>query len=79
MKTCFQIAECSLSYAKIVKKIIPRKFLCLFFAPFSTFLRNDTPFYALNEKKIIQISLFPDFCLIFASKFGTKQSFLPII
>lgn len=22
-----------------------------FFAPFSTFLRNDTPFYALNGKK----------------------------
>ena len=50
-----------------------------FLAPFSTFLRNDTPFYALNGKKLIQISLFPDFCLIFASKFGTKQSFLPII
>ena len=33
MKACFQIAECILSYAKIVKKIIPRKFYALFFCP----------------------------------------------
>lgn len=46
-----------------------------FFAPFSTFLRNDTLFYALNGKKLIQFSLFPDFCLIFANRFGMKQSF----
>lgn len=50
-----------------------------FFAPFPTFLRNDTPFYALNDKKISIFSLFPDFCLIFANRFGTKKSFLPII
>lgn len=50
-----------------------------FFAPLPTFLRDDTPFYALNGKKLIQFSLFPDFCLIFANKFGTKQSFLPTI
>ncbi len=45
-----------------------------FFVPFSTFLRNDTPFYALNGKKLIQISLFPDFCLIFARKLGTDYT-----
>ena len=61
MKACFQIAECSLSYAKIVKNIIPRKFYALFFAPFSTFLRNDTPFYALNGKKLIHFFVIPRF------------------
>lgn len=51
-----------------------------FFLPRSPLFYAMTPlFYALNGKKLIQISLFPDFCLIFASKFGTKQSFLPII
>ena len=54
--------------------LIPRKFLPSFFVPFSTFLRNDTPFYALNGKKLIQISLFPDFCLIFARKLGTDYT-----
>ena len=58
---------------------MPRKFYALFFAPLPTFLRNDTPFYALNDKKHLNFSLFPDFCLIFAKKFGTKQSFIPII
>ena len=33
MKACFQIAECSLSYAKIVKNIMPCKFYALFFCP----------------------------------------------
>ena len=33
MKACFQISECSLSYAKIEKNNIPCKFLCLFFCP----------------------------------------------
>lgn len=53
---------------------MPRKFMPSFFVPFSTFLRNDTPFYALNGKKLIQISLFPDFCLIFARKLGTDYT-----
>ena len=63
MKACFQIAECSLSYAKIVKNIMPRKFYALFFAPFSTFLRNDTPFYALNGKKSSKFRYSPIFAL----------------
>ena len=33
MKACFQIAECSLSYAKIVFFLIPSKFYALFFRP----------------------------------------------
>ena len=33
MKACFQIAECSLSYAKIMFFLIPRKFYALFFCP----------------------------------------------
>ena len=32
-----------------------------FFAPFSTFLRNDTPFYALNGKKLIHFFVIPRF------------------
>lgn len=45
-----------------------------FFAPLPTFLRNDTPFYALNGKNISIFSLFPDFCLIFARKLGTEEN-----
>lgn len=45
-----------------------------FFAPLPTFLRNDTFFYALNDKKHLHFSLFPDFCLIFARKLGTEEN-----
>ena len=48
MKACFQIAECSLSYAKIVKKIMPRKFYA-FFLPRSPLFYAMIPFLRIER------------------------------
>lgn len=50
-----------------------------FFAPFSTFLRNDTPFYALNGKKNHPIFVIPRFLPYLCKEIWYEAILLPII